>query len=279
VATLGTALTPDHLPLLRKGDPKILMAYDGDKAGQNAALKAAKLLSASGFNGGVILFKGGLDPADMVKSAQIEELNHLFLHPIPFIEFVLHQTLQNYDINNPKEKEAALYDCSGFLKTLTPILQEEYRPYLASILGISPSYIRLSQSKRSSEVIQTSHYDIWELSLIKTIIEYPSFTDQILDFINPSLLQYHKEEFELALSGQFEHPKIMAISVDSKITAFESYESLKSELCTFLGSYYSRELKKIKSDAKLAWKDKTFKIRLYNNKITKLKHGELVSFE
>ena len=43
VATLGTALTPEHLPLLRKGEPKVIMAYDGDKAGRAAALKASKL--------------------------------------------------------------------------------------------------------------------------------------------------------------------------------------------------------------------------------------------
>ncbi|MEJ2501471.1 MAG: DNA primase, partial [Campylobacterales bacterium] len=65
VATLGTALTSEHLPLLRKGEPRIIMAYDGDAAGRNAALKASKLLSASGFDGGVVLFEGGLDPADM----------------------------------------------------------------------------------------------------------------------------------------------------------------------------------------------------------------------
>ena len=41
VATLGTALTAEHLPLLRKGDPKVILAYDGDKAGVAAALKAS----------------------------------------------------------------------------------------------------------------------------------------------------------------------------------------------------------------------------------------------
>ena len=58
VATLGTALTAEHLPLLRKGEPKIFLAYDGDKAGRAAAYKASKLLSMSGFDGGVVLFFG-----------------------------------------------------------------------------------------------------------------------------------------------------------------------------------------------------------------------------
>ncbi|MDP1785199.1 MAG: DNA primase, partial [Sulfuricurvum sp.] len=73
VATLGTALTAEHLPLLRKGEPRVLVAYDGDKAGRAAALKASKLLSMGGFEGGVILFEGGKDPADMIKEGLIEE--------------------------------------------------------------------------------------------------------------------------------------------------------------------------------------------------------------
>lgn len=52
VATLGTALTKDHLPLLSKGEPKVILSYDGDKAGINAAFKAAKILAASGKDGG-----------------------------------------------------------------------------------------------------------------------------------------------------------------------------------------------------------------------------------
>jgi DNA primase len=72
VATLGTALTVEHLPLLRKGEPKVIMAYDGDKAGRAAALKASRLLSAGGFSGGVVIFLDGMDPADMVKNGAVE---------------------------------------------------------------------------------------------------------------------------------------------------------------------------------------------------------------
>jgi len=74
VATLGTALTASHLPTLKKGEPKVILAYDGDKAGQAAALKAAKLLSANSFEGSVVLFPEGKDPADMVKEFLVFKL-------------------------------------------------------------------------------------------------------------------------------------------------------------------------------------------------------------
>jgi len=65
VATLGTSLTKEHLPLLKKTQARVILAYDGDKAGMNAALKASRLLAQNSFDGGVVLFNSGLDPADM----------------------------------------------------------------------------------------------------------------------------------------------------------------------------------------------------------------------
>lgn len=52
IATLGTALTPSHLPLLKKGEPEILLSYDGDKAGRNAAYKASLMLAKEQRGGG-----------------------------------------------------------------------------------------------------------------------------------------------------------------------------------------------------------------------------------
>ena len=60
VATLGTALTQEHLPLLRRGEPRVIVAYDGDKAGLNAAYKASLMLSHGDFEGGVVIFGTGL---------------------------------------------------------------------------------------------------------------------------------------------------------------------------------------------------------------------------
>ncbi len=281
VATLGTALTPDHVPLLQKGEPRIILAYDGDAAGQNAALKAAKLLSSKRIEGGVVLFEGGLDPADMVKSGHIEALGNLFRHPQNFIEFVLTRTLGAYNLQDPSQKEQALHECIGFLKTLSPLMQEEYRSFVASRLGISPSLLKLTGNTANAPVAQVrmGARDMWELGLIKTILEQPRFTDQILDFVDPSMLSHHSEEFALALGGHFDDPRLMAISIDAQIHAFESDAALKSELLTFLGNYYNRELKKIMSDNTLEFALKTFKIRSYREKINKLKRGELVALE
>ncbi|MEA2091318.1 MAG: toprim domain-containing protein, partial [Campylobacterota bacterium] len=283
VATLGTALTQEHLPLLRKGEPRVIMAYDGDKAGRAAALKASRLLSAGGFNGGVVIFGDGLDPADMVNNGAVEELAGMFRNAKPFIEFVLEEILSLYNLRDPKAKEECMQDGIGYLKTLSPLLQEEYKTFLASRLGglgVSPSLVRVSgaPNNQNTPLIQkNTHKDMWELSLIKTVLEHPELVDQILDVLDPSLLQFHSQEFSLALSGKSDESSLMAIAVDETIKPLRDEESLKAELIAFLTKHYERELRKINRQTSISFEEKAFFIRKFRGKIARLKRGELPS--
>ncbi len=286
VATLGTALTPEHLPLLRKGNPRVVMAYDGDKAGRVAALKASRLLSASGFNGGVVIFEEGLDPADMVKNGAVEELSNMFRNTQPFIEFVLDEVLSLYDLKDPKAKESCMKDGLNYLKTLSPLLQEEYKTYLASRLGglgVSPSLLRITNNTDTNKNVlliqKNTHKDMFELSLIRTIIEKPHFISQILDVLAPSILSFHSHELSLVLGGKIDFPEIMAIVVDESIPILEDEDALKVELVIFLTKYYTKEYKKVQLRDDISFEKKSFYIRQFRGKIMKLKRGELVSFD
>jgi DNA primase len=275
VATLGTALTPEHLPLLRKGEPKVFVAYDGDKAGRAAALKASKLLSSSGFDGGVILFEGGLDPADMVREGKLPQLNALLHHPIAFIEFVLTEIIATYPLSDPRAKEAALHECMGYLKTLSPLMQEEYVPFTASQLGVSPALLKLTQASSSHvPTLQLTHYDVWELSLIKTLLDRPMLISPLLEFIDPMFLHSHSSEFIAVINGE-DDPRLHALMMDERIRVFAGDEEVKAELITFLIKYYTKELQKVRSHLD-SLDEKTYRIRQLRDKIARLKKGELV---
>ena len=285
VATLGTALTVEHLPLLRKGEPKVVMAYDGDKAGRAAALKASKLLSAGGFRGGVVLFGDGLDPADMVYNGEVEVLANMIRSPKAFIEFVLDEILSLYDLRDPKAKESCMNEGMSYLKTLSPLLQEEYKTYLASRLGglgVNPSLLKVTKNQdtnqKKSLVQKNTHKDMWELSLVKTALEKPHLINMILDVLDPSLLMFHSFEFNLALQGNVDLPELMAIFVDDNIHVLEDEDALKAELLTFLMKYYSGEYKRVQLREDISFEEKSFYIRKFRGKIAKLKRGELVSF-
>jgi len=66
VATSGTALTPEHLTLLRRISNRVIMAFDADKAGLNAATKAWQLALSLGMEVKIAEFKDGKDPAEVI---------------------------------------------------------------------------------------------------------------------------------------------------------------------------------------------------------------------
>ncbi|MDD5212483.1 MAG: DNA primase, partial [Sulfuricurvum sp.] len=216
---------------------------------------------------------------DMIKEGLIEELNALLHRPITFIEFVISEMCAAYDLRDPRVKENALNECLGYIKTLSPLMQEEYRPFIASQLGISPSLIRLANTSSTKTALQSpqlSHHDMWELSLIKTILERPQITDGLLDFLDASLLQYHGNEFTAAIANAADDPQLMAIMMDDRIHSFAGDEGLRAELMTFLSAHYTRELKKLASENSLSFDQKSYAIRQMREKIARLKRGELV---
>jgi DNA primase len=73
VATSGTALTPEHLILLRRISNRVIMAFDADKAGFNAATKAWQLALSLGMEVKIAEFKEGKDPAEILSGADGKE--------------------------------------------------------------------------------------------------------------------------------------------------------------------------------------------------------------
>ena len=67
VASLGTALTADHLRMLRRmGAEKVLLVFDADEAGLRAAERGLGILFDEDFPGAVVTLEGGLDPCDFL---------------------------------------------------------------------------------------------------------------------------------------------------------------------------------------------------------------------
>ena len=209
----------------------------------------------------------------MVKEGRIEELAHIFRQTQPFIEFVLSEILSGFDLHNPKAKESAMNEATAYLKTLSSLLQESYKPYLASRLGVSPSLVRIGGQRENSQpsmLQRNTHKDMWELSLVKTIMEYPDTREMILDILDPSLLNFHADEFHLALQNRFDDPNLMAISIDQSIKALQGEEEIKAELNGFLKRYFERELKKLSMKRDITFEEKAFLIRQYRGKIASL---------
>ncbi len=286
VATLGTALTRDHLPLLSREDPMIILSFDGDNAGMNAAFKASKLLSLENKQGGVVLFDGGLDPADMVKKGALEELRALFNAPINFVDYVLETLLKKYDLKNAVQKDNALKESLEYLHQLSPVIQEEYRTWLSQRLTLPAHLIRLNVAKTSQykthkkelqsefALIQDKFYGLAEKIIIKSVLEDPSLLDFVSDFLEPQMFHAQRQAFEKLLQNKQEDSSLIGILLDDKIKA-QDKEHLKQQMIMILYQYYNHKRGKLITNKSLSMREKTFLLRKYQKYLEDLKKGDL----
>jgi len=93
VATSGTAVTNQHLILLKRLSNKLMMAFDGDEAGLRAANKGAELALAEGMEVKLVKISEGMDPADFIlknKNGWVEALKN----SVHIVEFNLNVLLE-----------------------------------------------------------------------------------------------------------------------------------------------------------------------------------------
>ena len=131
VAASGTALADDtisrehvtnNLGIIRRLSPNLLIAFDADKAGKNAALRAARIALNLGMDVKIADIEGGKDPADIVL-ADPDNWKNTLRHSKPIIEFVLDGII--------KEKESAKQDP----RKLPAIIREKVLPFIAEVQG------------------------------------------------------------------------------------------------------------------------------------------------
>ena len=75
VASMGTALTPEHVKHLKKFTKKVILTYDGDKAGQNAIAKSLDILQDLTVE--IVRIPNQMDPDEFIKANSADELAKL----------------------------------------------------------------------------------------------------------------------------------------------------------------------------------------------------------
>ena len=149
VAVLGTALTPAHLPLIKRAELNVVLSFDGDAAGINAAMKSARLLCLNKIDSSVAIIGGGADPADMIVAGKVRELEQIYASGMESGEFLIRRIAKKYDLARPVQKEAALNEIKEFTAALGPVLAESYQSLVAQILNVSPGSFNLASGGKN----------------------------------------------------------------------------------------------------------------------------------
>ena len=128
VASLGTALTPDHAQLLSRYTKEVVIAYDGDGAGVSAAQRAIGLLEKTGMKVRVLRMKGAKDPDEFIGKYGPEAFAKLLDQSENHIEYRIDQVKRKYDLTDDAQRVE-------FLKEVVPILAQLPSPAEREIYG------------------------------------------------------------------------------------------------------------------------------------------------
>lgn len=148
VATCGTAFGAGHVSVLRRvllDDPasQIIFTFDGDEAGQRAAIRA--YAEHESFEGVpyVCVEPSGLDPCDLRLKEGDDALRELIAARRPLLEFVLRTEIDKYDLSNPAGRARAASATLPLLNDVKdPILASEYAREVAGWLGVDPQQLQ-----------------------------------------------------------------------------------------------------------------------------------------
>ena len=104
VASLGTALTPDQVKLLSRFARKVVVNYDGDRAGVQAAKKAIEILLAEDLEVKVLVLPDNADPDEFIRKFGASEYQRQSGEAQPHIQFVIDQALRDRNLHRPARK-------------------------------------------------------------------------------------------------------------------------------------------------------------------------------
>ena len=148
VASLGTALTPDHAQLLSRYFPQAILAYDGDGAGVAAAQRAIPLLEKAGLKVRVLRMRGAKDPDEFIKAYGRDAFQRLLDQSENQVDYRLDQIKKKYNLEDDAQKVAFLQEAAQMLSTLPSAVEREiYGGHAAQTAGVSPETMALEVKK------------------------------------------------------------------------------------------------------------------------------------
>lgn len=150
VASLGTALTEKHANLLsRLGKSEVVISYDSDAAGQNAASKAIPLLTNVGLHVKILKVEGAKDPDEFIKKFGGERFKALISGSEVAIDYKMDKLSAGLDLNTDDGKAAYLKRVVPFLAEMRdPIDRSVYAAKAAKQTGVAVGSISAAVESR-----------------------------------------------------------------------------------------------------------------------------------
>ena len=150
-ASLGTALTPNQARLLCRYSKNIVLSYDSDAAGINAALRGIDVISDAGGKPRVLTVTDGKDPDDFIKAHGKEAFLRLADEAVPATDYKLMLARRGFDLTNDRDVLEYIEKIVPVLSQLGPVELDMYSRKLSEEFGISEHAISMAVQTGSRE--------------------------------------------------------------------------------------------------------------------------------
>lgn len=206
VASLGTSLTEEQVTLLSKYTEQVVLTYDSDDAGVQAAKRAIPMLEKAGIKVKVLQMKDAKDPDEFLHKFGADKFRLLLEGSANRVEYQLNAIAKKYDLREDDQRVTFVHEAAELISTLPSAVQREiYTARVAEVGKVTPEAVklevgkaykrRLDREKKKQEQIdlapakalqprgRTIRYDnvksaVAEESVIAQILREPALLDQ-----------------------------------------------------------------------------------------------------
>jgi DNA primase len=247
VAPLGTALTEDHIAILCKSNRNIVFCFDGDNAGQKAAMRACTLVLPFLRETSDVKFAfvtGGKDPDEILKNSGESAMRKIIDNATPLIDFLWENVNKNYLINTPggrTQAEKFLKDCISKItdKIFQNEIDNEYNNRKFN------QWHKWKKSEYKPE-IELPDIDIMTINMIKSIVQtYPQITEKYLDFLTSLNISFDEDVQKTDLSLEDAEKFIISFKLQRYIKKLETEKQVLLSKALSGDEYNSDELNNI----------------------------------
>ena len=156
VATSGTAFTESQVRLLGRFTKNVVLNFDPDSAGANAAEKTSGLLVEEDFNVRVVTLEGGLNPDRFIKEHGIAEYTTAVRGAVRYSDYLIERARVLFPQRTPEAKVKALnFLLPHIRRILNAIARNDFAENAAQKLGIESSLMRQELKQAAQQRLES----------------------------------------------------------------------------------------------------------------------------
>lgn len=154
VATCGTALTEEHVKMLKRFASKMVLAFDADSAGQGAAARFYEWEKRYAVSVSVAKFPEGRDPGDLAQHDP-DALRHAITNATPFLGFRLQRVLDAGDVRSPEGRARTAEQAMRVINEHPDVnVRSLYAAQVATHTGIAASeLVKIAKTGSSEQIV------------------------------------------------------------------------------------------------------------------------------